>query len=170
VALLSWTDAAGTWLLGNGIPGLGGRFQGWEPLTTDVQETAVGLGTGDLHTFRFRTDHAATFRLEELRGAERAVGADGAWRAEAVLDALDHLRRHLRAGGQINVWPRWSEGDTTTRRVCALLPETTPTWEQTDRGALTYALTLSLRATDGQPLRYPYARPAPTGTAVGMGG
>jgi hypothetical protein len=151
VAVLTWTDDAGNWVLRSALTGLGARFQNWTPTTRPVGESATALGTGALTMFAFRTDYGASLDLEGLRGAARAEGHP----TVTVLDACDRLIGRLVSGGSVNVWPE-NGVDANIVYVCTLAPGSEPRLTPTDRARREYALSVAVINTAGARMLYPY--------------
>lgn len=132
---ITFTDAAGTTTLTNGVPAPGDRFRGWTPRRTPVGAAETSLGTGRRHMFAFRYDRTATFTLAEI--------------PMASLGTVVRLMAALLAGGTVSV----ATNDNAARvySTCGLAEGAVPELAQQDAGNLTYTLTLTLVNLAGSP-------------------
>ena len=103
---ISFTDAIGAATLSNGRAVPMDRFANWLPSSTVIGPKENALGTGELFTFAFRTDYAASFEIRDIPNSQMSI--------------MLRLQRHLSGGGAVSV----ATGDSAARVYanCKLAP------------------------------------------------
>lgn len=128
MASIEWTDAVhGGQSIDNAKGAYGGRFTNWTPKSVPVGDKKNTLATGQLHVFRFRTDHSASF---EMRGIPNTYMQQMLW-----------LQYHLENGGQVTVHTDDPAGRDYT---CALAPGSDVGITLSDARMIEYTMTFNL--------------------------
>lgn len=132
MAKIDFVDGGGAATLDNGktaiAAGVGSRFSNWTPFTRPIGPQAVGLGTGAVHQWSFRTDYGASFDLRDIPNANLATAL--------------RLVRWLLGGGTCSV----TTGDSAANvyATCGLAPGTVPSLTLEDVTEQTFRLQVSL--------------------------
>jgi hypothetical protein len=131
ISSLSFTDSLGTVTFTNGKPGVATRFADWVVHRKPVGPAAVGLGTGLIHRFRFRTDQTASFSINHI--------------PESSMEDMVRLEDHLLNGGTI-----FLAGDREMAgqfSPATLAPGTEPDFSQSDSQLREYTFSVTIRST-----------------------
>jgi len=132
MAYLLFDPGTGAVTFDNGLrttaSGVGSRFRNWTPSANPVGPVATGLGTGRRFQFAFRTDHGATFRMEDIPNTSMAT--------------MLTLQLHLRRGNTVAVYTE--DAASRVYSLCGLAPDGDVAISLSDPTALLYAMEFSL--------------------------
>jgi hypothetical protein len=101
MASISFTDATGAATLVSVIPAPGNRFRSYKASVNDKRDVAFGLGTGQLHAWKYADIYTATLELPISNSrASQAIA--------------HRLVKHLMAGGRVTLTTEDSESNVYT--------------------------------------------------------